>query len=758
MTRSESLDSSREPWPQRRCFDEAPHVGVVFVHGVGFQESGDTFADSMAALLRVIREATHRTSPTADPVLRGRQLSSEAELPVAEIAVGAGKRTQHWVLTEAWWARTFRPPSIGTMFRWLGPGAATARVASRLRWRSTQATCDDPSTREKVNELFEQVLLSVVITALLLGYIVLKLVFTILPLSALRNATIGPFERFITGWAGDMRILVSDEAQAAMIRARVADACREVQRLGCQRIIVVAHSGGAVASYMSLADPENQALPVAKLVTYGSGLNIAWRILGLHQATDPDAARRIGGALATPLKAHIANTWTDYWASDDPVPAGPVSDPPPEVRGPAKDPETPCAGVRVYNRLSLVEDHGTYLDNDEEFVIPLVNGVYSTASEGDQPPVIRTEGLAAARERRRQRVAALAMWRQFCTALAAFAVLGSIATGVINYWSEAGLGQPLEDLASRILGVLPYFEGPSEFLREAQSLPIDILSTLGYLALPALVVVAAIKIFPWVTGMRSLWAYGFAPVVAAAATSFLGGLLAAATAIAAPGLLAAGLASSPFWDLPLAQQLAARFGADGPTTPWILDWMIHMVLLLILFVLLLIVRMGLVAAQPLTDSAPGQAVSAAAILIGVVLILAAMLTALLRSPAFGTLVVGWVLIGLLAGAAQRIGRWRWVGWDRQERREARVLLAGGTARRAFGRPWDAVIFSTLAVGFFGIFSAIALRPWADFLISPLTGVCAGLIVLASALGIAFDAVNERGGAGVLHSSMNHPPI
>ena len=159
-------------------------------------------------------------------------------------------------------------------------------------------------------------------------------------------------------------------------------AIRGLLAQGCGRIVIVAHSGGAIISFMTLCDRVFMDDRVDKLVTLGEGLALAWRIDDAYKSMPP------GSRLAGKPKDLRPNLrWTDFWATYDPAPGGPIVAP---------------AGVSVadesrstINRMSILEDHGSYWDNDEDFMIPLLQNI--DAPNGDRRGIAVLQGHRASR-------------------------------------------------------------------------------------------------------------------------------------------------------------------------------------------------------------------------------------------------------------------------------------------------------------------------------------------------------------------------
>src|SRR3972149_5060946 len=154
------------------------------------------------------------------------------------------------------------------------------------------------------------------------------------------------------------------------VRARAAEAIGGLERQGCGRIVIVAHSGGAIVSFTTLLDPVYLERKVDKLITIGGGLGLAWHLVDRNQL--PDRGNRLAGDLASTRPDLL---WYDYWASYDPAPGGPLRHP--------RGLPLPVTSRPVTNRMSIFEDHGSYWENDEGFLVALIRHL-DTA--GGAPP------------------------------------------------------------------------------------------------------------------------------------------------------------------------------------------------------------------------------------------------------------------------------------------------------------------------------------------------------------------------------------
>jgi hypothetical protein len=403
-------------------------TGIVLVHGIGSQQPAETLLQWTAPIIEVLTAwrrwgndsrrrfpASERDRPR-DPV-RTAAIDFHSPFPTISLHVpkteldGVVHPEREWLFTEAWWASNVAPPGLATMINWLGPGGGAGRIVDGMLGNEGGGSLFVAARAILVP------IVSIVAGLVLSLYGLLRSIAAIVPIRAVREASIvREFDEFLIGWFGDVRILLFDPAQSANIRGGLAAA---VQRLRerCDHVVVVAHSGGAMVSYLTLTDPElAPTTQVDKLVTFGEGWNLALRLTpgGAGMA---DRLRRDITALQPRLR------WRDFHASHDPAPAGPLDLD--EIRSGVAD-EDRIRSFRIWNRLSATGDHGGYFDNDEEFTLGLVRELDVPDGWGEasrfyppdlgvvDPPV--DPDIAPNTDprvgRHRQRVAIRALWRQ----------------------------------------------------------------------------------------------------------------------------------------------------------------------------------------------------------------------------------------------------------------------------------------------------------------------------------------------------------
>ena len=505
-------ERTRLPHPPTCADPDAQHIGVVMVHGVGFQQPGETLLRWSRALERVLRGwALSRRLPnmpaTAADVGLGPtdERLVELQLPDQPEDSQAGwSGALHMVITEALWAPYLREPSTHDVSAWLGEHGAAGRLADRalglraggealesqsnlyvdesagddatpaqstmasLRQR-VRASPNDPAELARVvgrslllgfNRLRVGVIASGFASVLLLVFGALRAVTRLLPFV---GGLVGRIDRLLTGLAGDMQTLLDDPPQSANVRQRLAAAIDTLEGYGCDRVVLVAHSGGVAASYMLLNDPTYRDLPVDGLLSFGQGLSASWALTDAYSTAGCEAALRMYPLVVRDPRRGRSFAWNDYWASDDPVPAG-------SLRFPA------CASGHVdaehgslWNRASSSADHTGYWENDEEFVMPVLADIAALADRRGGTSPIGWQHHDALVERRQRRVSLLALWRRL-----AFIVLP--VTVVIAFTRESYGG--LDDLGlavTRVWNAIPFHELVSTPVHAFQAWAADVL-------------------------------------------------------------------------------------------------------------------------------------------------------------------------------------------------------------------------------------------------------------------------------------------
>ena len=469
---------------------EATRVGLVFVHGIGTQKPAETFLDWSSSIVRMLQAWRLEQGFGLDPVVRSQFAFSPSALPFLELDIPAhrDRAAGRWIVTEALWAEAIRAPSLDVAARYLRDRLWTIVTGIRggyqvredtWRERTIATRAEDIAPADAwiadrtaelgrrrwrwigaVEALQRSVLTQwlVVVPLVALGTLLLTI------WAPLRKIPIGPLrdfadarivDSFLTDWFGDLPVLLDDPVQAANVRARVAEAISALEGQGCDSIVLVSHSGGAIVSFETLLDPaylpeSQRPIRADKLLTIGEGLKLGWRLEGAERHALA-RGHRLAGDLGA---ARPGLRWVDVWASFDPAPAGPLVAPddvaldvgdPGERAIPAA--ESPDGRIVVESRpvtnfMSLRNDHGGYWNNDEGWLVPLLRHVDDPRGSGQASRFYPVDALRTVRiERRRQRVAVLGAWRWLVAAAGSIAVVaGGLAAGAPRLAGTTAIG------------------------------------------------------------------------------------------------------------------------------------------------------------------------------------------------------------------------------------------------------------------------------------------------------------------------------
>jgi hypothetical protein len=485
-------------------------TGVIFVHGIGSQKPGETLLQWSAPIVEVLTGWKRWAAPGSiirDPVEAAR-IDFQDDRPTIEVVVpatdvdGRAFPAARWILTESWWAAKVAPPPLATMTSWLGPQNGAGQIISAVLGNPAGSRLPPFLPRAAVIPF-----VSVLVALILSVYALVRGISSLIPIQAVKDAAVlRTFDDYLTGWFGDVRVLLYDPVQSANIRAGLAAAIRKLREVDkVDSVVVVAHSGGAMVSYLTLTDPAHADLEVDKLITFGEGWNLAMTLTPRSQGM-ADRLRRDITAVHPELR------WRDYWASHDPAPAGQVRSA--EIGADGASDQSRIRSRMVWNRRSLLDDHGTYFENDEEFTLSLLREIDAPRAWGDAsvngipvsrfyetPPANDDQTLPPAdpRERRhRERVAILALWRQLAISIPV-AVIAAVLASATRLTEIGQLAvEPLKaipivnEVATIVIDWLRSFDTPGIQLGPVW-LP-DAVSVLGLATLQAIVFVSILQL------------------------------------------------------------------------------------------------------------------------------------------------------------------------------------------------------------------------------------------------------------------------
>jgi hypothetical protein len=331
----------------------------------------------------------------------------------------------------------------------------------------------------------------------------------------------------ISAVLGDSYMLAHCPVQFAAMRTQVARDLHWLQER-CEKVAVVAHSQGAAIAHQVLKDDDGPLRNVRGFITLGQGITkfhllqrmdwdprayrAAWwsrvlvtaglfcaglpalALLARHWTSAPvvraltslpgsvivisagfvsitagvlAAVHAVCGDLEEDLTLpHAGFSWSDYYASADPVSNGPL------LLGPdqAPDPDQamheqnrllpdPCH--QVYNSASILFDHNRYLRNPDQVLSQVLNDLAAAAYGNGQagPSVVGDDDLAKVRRRRHRLVLGLITGRALAAGLAAelwLVNLGPLLKGPMNrlvhlFAPRAGMDDSLARLLAAVL-------------------------------------------------------------------------------------------------------------------------------------------------------------------------------------------------------------------------------------------------------------------------------------------------------------------
>lgn len=477
-------------------------IGVIFVHGIGNQPPRETLLHWANSIIEVLtawrREYDQGTGPHPiigeDPVEQAAVETDNGSdervwVRIAIPETDAEHPATSWLLTEAYWAGQVRAPAfgqalgylrshIGAIIKGIAGGYGLREEARAKRLAAIIASQPKPWDQRVASEIAElraaasrrwswidwldriwqyqpvRRLISIVATTTSVVALAVYAPLRAVPIKAIRDrAELASLDAQLVSAFGDLPVLLDDPVQAAIVRSRLADAIRWVRDRGCDDVVLIAHSGGAIVSYATLLDEAYRDLPVAKLVTLGQGLALGWR---LEHTTGPFVAGNpIRGDLGA---ARPGLRWVDFWASYDPAPAGQLTavDGCPLIAVETVDPTRPPSPIQVESRpvtnyMHMGLDHDGYWRNDEGFLVPLLRHIDDPTGDGTGSRFFSSRlGRAVRIERRRRRVGLLLGWRWASFGAGVLALAATLLPGVTPGVSLATSGHGVAAIWSKI--------------------------------------------------------------------------------------------------------------------------------------------------------------------------------------------------------------------------------------------------------------------------------------------------------------------
>ena len=272
-------------------------LGILFVHGMGEQERGDTITQMGDALTEWLRrwlgndrfslqDATLRSreaaaAGTTSPSTSGR---ANASVILNRKKGGPEDPGDQWLLAESWWADVFRPATLGELVAWaigVGPWLIASQAAGlqhRLR------PPDRPMARRLIDDFVFVilVLIAAVVAALITPLALALLLFSLIPIPIVSGFVQG-IARNLAGSFGDLLVFVRSPVRFAAMAERVRQDIEWLD-LNCDRIMVVAHSQGSAVAWHAIRRTaqreEGKRAQVAMFFTFGQAFR---KLKSLHR-------------------------------------------------------------------------------------------------------------------------------------------------------------------------------------------------------------------------------------------------------------------------------------------------------------------------------------------------------------------------------------------------------------------------------------------------------------------------------------------
>jgi hypothetical protein len=483
-------------------------VGIAFVHGIGNQKPGETLLALAPPLVDLIMRwsaTTPGVEAPNDPVLES-QIDFNPGKPAyirARLPAQGEHPEQEWWMTEAWWAARVSPPSVGEMFAWLFPWQMI-----RIVWGILHGLANHSVVYRIVEWFFLTIFVVPITIAVFLVYVLFRLL-RLIPIKAIQDFVVfRGIEFFLSDWFGDVRLLLADRSQAANIRSAVAATVQWLTSNGCTSVVLVCHSGGTIAGYMTLTDDTYAEIEVDRFITHGQALGLAWRLGDARKPSRVDRAidrLYAGDRLRIPLHQKRPKLeWFDFWATHDPAPAGGF-----DIRGAvsvSRPSDAHGTSEMVYNRMSLRNDHGAYWANDESFVLPVARLIETSPTNASPStsrffPAEPRSGDTRA-DHRTRRVTFL----QYAWVGVMLSALVTIELAVLDLLAQTGRTR-LDDLGRAVYDILSWVAFPIVAIWNFLQLPAFPTSATLREGVAILIGLAAWLVVAWLVSsvMGTLW-------------------------------------------------------------------------------------------------------------------------------------------------------------------------------------------------------------------------------------------------------------
>ncbi|HYG25166.1 MAG TPA: hypothetical protein VEH04_20550 [Verrucomicrobiae bacterium] len=260
-------------------------LGILLVHGIGTQPSGESLIHWGDALLKTIRLATHGKVPVTVKTATSERGHNNDTPASAIVSLQLPDGEQTWLIADGWWADVFLPPSYKELVSWSGralPWAIALHIA-QSHWQLREQKGWRKAWGVAVTVL--KLLAALVLAPVFVFGLAISLVIGALPIPQLR-AFLMAAQGTLISTVGDSLVFVESPIRAALIRTRLREDLKWL-KTESDKTMIVAHSQGAAVVLDALGairDPEDESFKTADassesnlvpdtLVTFGAGTN-----------------------------------------------------------------------------------------------------------------------------------------------------------------------------------------------------------------------------------------------------------------------------------------------------------------------------------------------------------------------------------------------------------------------------------------------------------------------------------------------------
>lgn len=257
-------------------------LGILLVHGIGVQRSGETLIQWGDALLKTISAATGgKVQVMAGPAEIANDTGSNTETTVH---LTAGDMQEKWLMVEGWWAEAFMAPTYMELVSWSFRGLPwTFALHFAQNFRKTFRH-EKPVVASLLKvKVIIQFLAAMVLAPIFIALLALVLLVGLIPIPQLRSLLL-QIQGVLISTVGDSLAFLESPLRAALIRTKVQNGLKRIKEV-CDHTVIIAHSQGAAVvldnlggipeqrNGASLKQPEMFALKPDRLITFGAGIN-----------------------------------------------------------------------------------------------------------------------------------------------------------------------------------------------------------------------------------------------------------------------------------------------------------------------------------------------------------------------------------------------------------------------------------------------------------------------------------------------------